>query len=104
MSQIEHLEPPDSCEPPLRSSSSSSLFFIGKDSHGNWVARDQTGLCGGLFVHRSEAVRFAMRENGHHSRAVIMVPGIPELSDNFWPRDLATGSHQGRGLKAAARC
>jgi hypothetical protein len=103
MPQIEPLEPPDSCEPPLRFSSK-SLFFIGMDRRGNWVARDQAGLCGGLFVNRSEAVRFAMRENGRHSRAVIMVPGILELTADFWSLGLGAGRHQVRGVRAAAHC
>ena len=41
---------------------------------------DQKGLCGGLFVDRTEAVKFAMFENGHRPQAVIMVPGILELN------------------------
>jgi hypothetical protein len=79
MAQIESMESEDSCEPPLRPQSRSSLFFIGTDRHGNWVVRDQAGLCGGLFVNRSEALRFAMLENGRHPQAVIMVPGILEF-------------------------
>jgi hypothetical protein len=63
-------------EPP---SSRSQLFFIGKDSRGNWVVQDQQGLCGGLFIDRAEALRFAMFENGHRPRAVVMVPGVLEL-------------------------
>jgi hypothetical protein len=55
------------------------LFRIGKDSHGNWVAQDQQGLCGGLFVDRADALRFAMFENGNCPQAVIMVPGVLEL-------------------------
>jgi hypothetical protein len=35
----------------------SRLFFIGRDSRGNWVVQDQQHLCGGLFVDRVEAVR-----------------------------------------------
>ena len=62
-------------EPP----SKSPLFFIGKDSHGNWVVQDQQGLCGGLFVNRAEALKFAMFENGNRPQAVIMVPGVLEL-------------------------
>jgi hypothetical protein len=57
----------------------SPLFFIGKDSRGNWVVQDQQHLCGGLFVDRVEALRFALFENGHRPRAVIMVPGVFEL-------------------------
>ena len=57
-----------------------SLLFIGTDSRGNWVVRDQAGLCGGLFINRSEALRFAMLENGRRPRAVIMFPGKFEFS------------------------
>ena len=66
-------------EPPSLSGSDSSLFLVGKDSHGNWVVQDQSGLCGGLFVGRAEALKFAMFENGHRPQAVIMVPGVLEL-------------------------
>ena len=63
-------------EPP---SSRSQLFFIGKDSRGNWVVQDQQHLCGGLFIDRAEALRFAMFENGHRPQAIVMVPGVFEL-------------------------
>ena len=55
------------------------LFLIGKDSRGNWVVQDNQGSCGGLFVNRTEALKFAMFENGNRPQAVIMVPGIFEL-------------------------
>jgi hypothetical protein len=67
-------EPPSS-----QSSSHSSLFRIGKDSHGHWVVQDQQALRGGLFVDRAEALKFAMFENGNRPQAVIMVPGVLEL-------------------------
>jgi hypothetical protein len=63
-------------EPP---SSRSQLFFIGKDIRGNWVVQDQEHLCGALFIDRTEALRFAMFENGHRPQAVVMVPGVLEL-------------------------
>jgi hypothetical protein len=63
-------------EPPL---SSTSLFYIGRDSHGRWVVQDQKHLCGGLFVDRAAALKFALFENGHRPQAVIMVPGLFEL-------------------------
>jgi hypothetical protein len=66
-------------EPPSATHSKSSLFLIGKNSRGNWVVQDQRGLCGGLFVDRTEALKFAMFENGNRPQAVIMVPGILEL-------------------------
>jgi len=55
------------------------VFRIGRNSRGSWVAQDQQGLCGGLFVDRAEAVKFAMFGNGHQPQAVIMVMGILEL-------------------------
>jgi hypothetical protein len=73
-------------EPPSLSGSDSSLFLIGKDSHGNWVAQDRNGLCGGLFVGRAEALKFAMFENGHRPQAVIMVPGVLELDMSADPK------------------
>ena len=66
----------NTAEPP---SPQSSLFRVGKDSHGHWVVQDQQGLRGGLFVGRAEALKFAMFENGNRPPAVIMVPGVLEL-------------------------
>ena len=73
-------------EPPSASCSNSPLFLIGKNSRGNWVVQDQKGLCGGLFVDRAEALKFAMFENGNRPQAVIMVPGVLELDMSGKPR------------------
>jgi hypothetical protein len=62
------------------------MFHIGRNSRGNWVVKDQRGLCGGLFVNRTEALKFAMFENGNRPQAVIMVPGILELDIGRAPR------------------
>ena len=59
--------------------SKTQLFMIGRNSRGNWVARDQSGLRGGLFINRAEALRFALFENGQRLQAVLMVPGTLEL-------------------------
>jgi hypothetical protein len=64
---------------PLSGTTQVSQFLVGKDSRGRWVARDERGLCGGLFVNRAEAIKFAMFENGRRAQAVIMVPGVLEL-------------------------
>ena len=71
---MKHVEPP-SPEPNTRF----PLFLIGKNSRGNWVVQDNRGSCGGLFVNRTEALKFAMFENGNRPQAVVMVPGIFEL-------------------------
>jgi hypothetical protein len=52
---------------------------MGQNSRGNWVVQDQRGMCGGIFVNRAEALRFAMFENGHRPQGVVMVPGVFEL-------------------------
>lgn len=54
-------------------------FLIGQDSQGRWVVQDRRGLCGGLFVNREEAIRYAMFESGLEPQAAVMVPGVLEL-------------------------
>jgi hypothetical protein len=74
-------------EPPSpRPQSKSPLFFIGKNSRGNWVVQDQQHLFGGLFIDRRAALRFALFENGNQPQAVIMVPGVLELDLKSSPR------------------
>jgi hypothetical protein len=75
-------------EPPSQCSRHSPLFFIGRNGRGNWVVRDQSGRCGGLFVDRAEALRFALFENGRRPQAVVMVPGILELDVDHSPNVL----------------
>ena len=60
-------------------SASARLFRIGKDRQGRWVAQDQQGLCGGLFVDRAQALKFAMFENGNRRQAVLFVPYVLDL-------------------------
>ena len=72
---MRHVVEPPSPKPDSRI----PIFMIGKDRQGHWVVQDRQGFCGGLFVNRAEALRFAMFENGNRPQAVIMVPGIFEL-------------------------
>lgn len=74
-------------------------FQIGRNSRGNWVVQDDQGLCGGLFVDRNQALRFAMLENGSRPQAVTMVPGIFELDMTRY-RPVANGNNPG-GRKVA---
>jgi hypothetical protein len=69
---VKLVEPP-SC------SSTSTIVFIGRNSRGNWVAQQQNGLYGGLFVDRAAAVRYALFENGHHPEAIVAVSREIEL-------------------------
>ena len=54
-------------------------FLLGQHSLGRWVVQDQQHLCGDVFINRSDALKFAMFENGNEPRGVVMVPGILEL-------------------------
>ena len=65
-------------EPPS-CSSASTIVFIGRNSRGNWVVQEQNGLYGGLFVNRTQAVRYALFENGHHPETIVELKRIIEL-------------------------
>ena len=65
-----------SCSP---ASAKSPLFRVGRNSHGDWVVEDESGRYGGIFVDRSEAVKYALFESGYRQPAVLMIPGIMEL-------------------------
>ncbi|HET7889173.1 MAG TPA: hypothetical protein VFL62_23335 [Bradyrhizobium sp.] len=57
-------------EPPS-CNSASTMTFIGRNRRGNWVAREQHGLYGGLFVNRATAFKYALFENGHHPETIV---------------------------------
>ena len=65
-------------EPPS-CSSASTIVFIGKNSRGNWVAQEQNGLYGGLFVNRAQAVKYALFENGQHPETIVEMSREIEL-------------------------
>jgi hypothetical protein len=55
------------------------IFMIGRDSRGNWVAQEQSGARGGLFVDRAGALKFAKSECGNYRHAIVWVSGVLEL-------------------------
>ena len=65
-------------EPPS-CSTASTIVFIGKNRRGNWVAQQQNGLYGGLFVSHAQAVKYALFENGHHPETIIELARDIEL-------------------------
>jgi hypothetical protein len=71
------------------SSSRSPLFFIGRDRHGFWTLRDQSGTRGGLFANLAEAYRFALFESGNCPQAIVEVPGFLELDMSASPKTAA---------------
>ena len=66
-------------EPPSCSCAALPLVFIGRNRKGDWVAREQNGLFGGLFVNRAQAFKFALFENGHHPETIVELPREVEL-------------------------
>ena len=65
-------------EPPS-CSSPSAIVFIGKNKCGQWVAQEQSGLYGGLFVSRAQAVKYALFENGRHPETIVELSREIEL-------------------------
>jgi hypothetical protein len=70
------LDEPPSC------SSASTIVFIGRNGRGQWVAQQQNGLYGGLFVNRAQAVKYALFENGHHPETIVELSREFELDMN----------------------
>lgn len=71
---MKFVEPP-SCTPTL-----STIVFIGRNHSGNWVACEQNGLFGGLFVNRAQAFKYALFENGHHPETIVELSREIELA------------------------
>jgi hypothetical protein len=66
-------------EPPSCSSAAFPLVFIGQNHSGQWIAQEQNGLYGGLFVNRAQAIKYALAENGHHPETIIELSREIEL-------------------------
>jgi hypothetical protein len=82
---VKLVEPP-SC------SSAPPIVFIGKNRRGNWVAQEQNGLYGGLFVDRAQALKYALFENGHHPETIIELSREIELDTGSKPPFPAAGT------------
>ena len=65
-------------EPPS-CSAVSTIVFIGRNHRGLWVAQQQNGLYGGLFVNRAQAVKYALFENGQHPEMIVELSRELEL-------------------------
>ncbi|PSO21693.1 hypothetical protein C7G42_08720 [Bradyrhizobium sp. MOS003] len=69
---VKLVEPPSCISP-------STIVFIGRNHSGQWVAQEQNGLYGGLFVSRVQAIKYALFENGHHPETIVELPREIEL-------------------------
>ena len=52
-----------------------ATFLVGRDPAGTWVAVDERGLGGGLFVSREAAWHYAATETGRRPDAVRLATG-----------------------------
>ncbi|WP_439406489.1 hypothetical protein ACNJX9_34395 [Bradyrhizobium sp. DASA03076] len=72
---------------PASCSNIASTILLGRNRRGNWVAREQNGLFGGLFVNRAQALRYGLFENGRHPETIIEVSHNIELDISDNPTD-----------------
>lgn len=78
------LAEPPSCRP------AAPTVFVGRNRCGNWIACEQNGVFGGLFVNRAQAFKYALRRNGHHPEAIIELSHEIELDVSANPEIAAT--------------
>ncbi|MEH2669398.1 hypothetical protein ABIF26_001678 [Bradyrhizobium elkanii] len=55
------------------------IIYVGRNRIGNWVACEERGVFGGLFVTRAQALKYALFENGGDSDSIIEVTREIEL-------------------------
>ncbi|SFQ31015.1 hypothetical protein SAMN05216330_1254 [Bradyrhizobium sp. Ghvi] len=60
-------------------SSATRIVLVGRNRAGCWVALEERGCFGGLFVNRDQAIKYALVENGGHPESIIEVTREIEL-------------------------
>lgn len=70
-----------------------NIVLIGKDGLNRWVAREQNGRFGGLFVSRAHAIKFALCELGRSPHAIIDI-SQPAILDVFTSSGAASTAAQ----------
>jgi hypothetical protein len=55
------------------------LYYIGQNNRGFWVAREAAGLCGGVFLLRRSALRFAQQKSAPAGCATMFLDEPREL-------------------------
>jgi|HubBroStandDraft_6_1064221.scaffolds.fasta_scaffold2060705_1 hypothetical protein len=67
-------------------------FDIACSRAGCWTVRERTGLTGGTFVSRKEALRFALFETGGDSAQIHLSPETPHRRQRVAGRKAITAS------------
>jgi hypothetical protein len=70
---IMKLDEPPSCR------HAAPTVFVGRNRRGNWIACEQNGIFGGLFMNRAQALKYALRENGYHPETIVELSHEIEL-------------------------
>lgn len=78
------LDEPPSCSLPA------PTVFVGRNRRGNWIACEQNGTFGGLFVNRAQALKYALHENGHHPETIVELSHEIELDISAAPEIAGT--------------
>lgn len=76
-------------EPPSRRRAAPTVI-VGRNRRGNWIACEQNGIFGGLFVNRAQALKYALRENGYHPETIVELSHEIELDVSANPEIAAT--------------
>ncbi len=83
------------------------LFYIGRNKNGLWVAREAEGRCGGLFLFKQSAARFARRQSEPDGCAMMFLAEPFELDvENQGSRfaGLLAAASESCGAPRAASC
>ncbi|WP_271611784.1 hypothetical protein [Bradyrhizobium sp. CCBAU 21362] len=64
---MKHVELSPSC------SRAAPTVLVGRNHRGNWVAREENGAFGGLFVDRAQALKYAHLQNGRYPESIVEV-------------------------------
>lgn len=51
-------------------------FLIGQNRRGNWIARDENGLRGGVFTSRKDALHYVLQETGGAVDGISIVKAL----------------------------
>ncbi|PDT64497.1 hypothetical protein CO683_37825 [Bradyrhizobium ottawaense] len=51
------------------------IVFVGRNQQGNWVVREENGTFGGMFVNRTQAIKFVLKSG----RAEAIIEMSPRL-------------------------
>ena len=84
-----------------------SIFFAGRDEDGRWMARDDRGLNGGVFVDNKAAIKFANFEGDRCLHAALLLPEHVKLTLTgklpAWPEKALPITSPARRRRARSR-